>query len=177
MSGFADGTQVRVVSDETWKGRHGPIRSGDLLGGEHYDARLALPGWAEADYDDAGWELAWPDPGPVGQIVPTPCEPVEVVGEVHPQSEHRWLPGSRTVGRGAQGGRDRAQAPPRRTPHGTLAHERALRSGGGDRGGEHQSASRRRAERKRDVLDSGRVHFDPVAAHFIFLFASVPVRF
>ncbi len=99
---LADGTQVRIRSDETWKGRHGAIRSGDLLGGEHYDARLELPGWAEADYDDTDWEAAWPDPGPTGDIVATPCEPVLVLGEVHPVSVQPTLPGSRIMDLGEE---------------------------------------------------------------------------
>ncbi len=92
---LGDGSQQRVVSDETWRGRHGPIRSGDLLGGEHYDARWALTGWAEPDYDDTGWELAWPDPGPAGAVVATPCEPVRVRGEVEPVAITSGRPGSR----------------------------------------------------------------------------------
>ena len=92
---LADGSVLRVGSDESWRACFGPVRSGDLLAGERYDARDALPGWSEASYDDSGWERAWPDPGPTGALVSTPCEPVralrEVPGTVRPGRPGSWL--------------------------------------------------------------------------------------
>lgn len=99
---LAGGERVHVVSDERWRGRHGPIRSGDLLAGELYDARFELPGWAEPDYDDGDWEPAWPDPGPAGAVVPTPCPPVRRLGEVAPVRQHEVDPGSRVVDLGEE---------------------------------------------------------------------------
>ena len=90
---LADGSVVRVGSDETWRARSGPVRAGDLLAGERYDAREALPGWAEAAYDDRGWERAWPDPGPSGELIATRCEPVRVLREV-PGQVRAGRPGS-----------------------------------------------------------------------------------
>lgn len=90
-----DGSVVRVGSDHTWRARFGPVRAGDLLAGERYDARDALPGWAAAAYDDGRWEPAWPDPGPSGRLVATRCEPVrgvrEVPGVVRPGRPGSWL--------------------------------------------------------------------------------------
>ncbi len=61
---FADGGATELVTDETWKVHESPITPlgrgtafGDY-GGEHYDARLALPGWNQADLDDSGWPAA-----------------------------------------------------------------------------------------------------------------------
>lgn len=92
---LADGSVVRVGSDHTWRARFGPVRAGDLLAGERYDARDALPGWSEASYDDAGWEQAWPDHGPAGELVATVCEPVralrEVPGVVRPGRSGSWI--------------------------------------------------------------------------------------
>jgi alpha-L-rhamnosidase len=90
---LADGSVVRIGSDETWRARCGPVRAGDLLAGERYDARDALPGWAEAAYDDSGWERAWPDAGPAGALVATTCEPVRVLREV-PGQARAGRPGS-----------------------------------------------------------------------------------
>lgn len=73
------GEVVRLGTDHHWKARFGPVRSGDLLGGEWYDQRDSLGDWAAAAYDDRDWEYAWPDPGPSGALVATPCEPVRVV--------------------------------------------------------------------------------------------------
>ncbi len=97
-----DGTQLRVASDETWRGRHGPIRSGDLLAGELYDARHQLGDWTSPAYDDGDWELAWPDPGPSGRIVSTPCEPVRALAAVPPVSVQPGRPGSRIVDLGEE---------------------------------------------------------------------------
>ncbi|HUR50405.1 MAG TPA: family 78 glycoside hydrolase catalytic domain [Acidimicrobiales bacterium] len=77
-----NGEVIRRGTDHHWKARFGPVRSGDLLGGEYYDARDALGDWAAAGYDDREWEFAWPDPGPQGTLVATPCEPVRVVSEI-----------------------------------------------------------------------------------------------
>ena len=94
---LVDGTQVRLLSGPHWRGAFGPIRSGDLLQGELYDARYELGAWTEPGYDDSGWEPAWPDPGPAGAVVGTPCEPVRVVGLVEPASVRPGRPGSRIV--------------------------------------------------------------------------------
>ena len=102
VADLADGSQVRVVSGPHWRSCAGPIRSGDLLGGELYDARYETPGWTEAGFDDSAWDLAWPDPGPAGVIVPTPCEPVRVVGEVAPVAVRPGRPGSTVVDLGEE---------------------------------------------------------------------------
>lgn len=76
------GEVIRLGTDHHWKARFGPVRAGDLLGGEFYDDRDSLAEWADAAFDDADWEFAWPDPGPGGELVATPYEPVRVVGEI-----------------------------------------------------------------------------------------------
>ena len=49
---LSDGRTVTVVSDGAWKHRFGPLLDNDLLMGEAYDARLEMPGWDVARYDD-----------------------------------------------------------------------------------------------------------------------------
>jgi len=51
----ADG-QVIVASDGDWKTTTGPILKSDMKDGETYDARLELPGWAKAGFDDSAWQ-------------------------------------------------------------------------------------------------------------------------
>ncbi len=51
-----DGAREQIVSDESWKATRGPIISNDIYDGEEYDARLELPGWASAGFDDSAWE-------------------------------------------------------------------------------------------------------------------------
>ncbi len=52
---YTDGRVQWVCSDETWKAGTGPIRAADIYNGESYDARLDMPGWSCAGFDDAGW--------------------------------------------------------------------------------------------------------------------------
>ena len=54
---YEDGSTQVVASDLTWKYSKGPVLFADIYDGETYDARLAMPGWNEADFDDASWRL------------------------------------------------------------------------------------------------------------------------
>lgn len=65
---FIDGTEVSVISDETWKISDGPIRHNDLYGGERYDARLEKTGWPCPDYNDADWRGAIGKASPGGKL-------------------------------------------------------------------------------------------------------------
>lgn len=77
---------VRVVTNPLWRVSSGPILESDLLMGESYDARLALPGWSEPEYDDTGWLSArvFADPGI--DICASPAPPVRRIEEIHPVS-------------------------------------------------------------------------------------------
>ena len=52
---LADGREMRVVSDESWRATTGPVLASDLYDGETYDARLEMPGWSSAGFDEAEW--------------------------------------------------------------------------------------------------------------------------
>ncbi|HEY7296013.1 MAG TPA: family 78 glycoside hydrolase catalytic domain, partial [Dehalococcoidia bacterium] len=53
---YADGSRQVVCSDEHWRASGGPILASDLYDGETYDARLEMPGWDTAGFDDFGWQ-------------------------------------------------------------------------------------------------------------------------
>jgi len=56
---FTDGAREIITTDKSWKVTgDGPIREGDLLMGETYDARKELPGWTKPNFNDANWESA-----------------------------------------------------------------------------------------------------------------------
>lgn len=61
----AEGPLMTVYSDSMWKHAYGPILESDLLMGESYDARLEMPGWDRAGFDDSAWlpAVEFPDPG------------------------------------------------------------------------------------------------------------------
>jgi alpha-L-rhamnosidase len=53
---YTDGSREIVASDETWRATVGPIRRSDFQDGEDYDARLEIPGWNSAAFDDSSWQ-------------------------------------------------------------------------------------------------------------------------
>ena len=56
---YADGGAADFVrTDGSWKASGGPVKASDLLMGENYDARLAMPGWDKPGFDDHGWKPA-----------------------------------------------------------------------------------------------------------------------
>ncbi|MCO5053696.1 MAG: glycoside hydrolase family 78 protein [Verrucomicrobiae bacterium] len=58
---YSDGARETVSTDVTWKtSGAGPIREGDFLMGEFYDARRETTGWTKMGFDDAQWESAIP---------------------------------------------------------------------------------------------------------------------
>jgi alpha-L-rhamnosidase len=56
---YTDGTTSQIVSDENWKlTANGPIRANNEFDGEVFDARMEMPGWNQAKFDDSRWERA-----------------------------------------------------------------------------------------------------------------------
>lgn len=55
---YADGSRETIITDPSWKVTTGPILEADMLMGEVYDARLEMPGWSTAGYDDSQWSSA-----------------------------------------------------------------------------------------------------------------------
>ncbi|MEI6195016.1 MAG: glycoside hydrolase family 78 protein [Verrucomicrobiota bacterium] len=56
---YTDGSREIVPTDKSWKVTgDGPVREGDFLMGEFYDARKEMPGWAKPGFDDTKWEPA-----------------------------------------------------------------------------------------------------------------------
>ncbi len=97
---FADGTAEVVATDGAWRVARGPWVYSDLLKGEHYDARLALPGWDAPGFDDAPWAPAGVGPGtaavPRGARIP----PVRVTRRLAARAVTRAPDGSFVVDMG-----------------------------------------------------------------------------
>ena len=56
---YTDGSHEIVVTDKSWKVTgDGPIREGDFLMGESYDAQKEFKGWANSGFDDSQWDAA-----------------------------------------------------------------------------------------------------------------------
>ncbi|MBQ0009490.1 MAG: family 78 glycoside hydrolase catalytic domain [Ruminococcus sp.] len=76
---YEDGTEIVIPTDPTWKSSHGPIVFNGIRNGEHYDARLELDGWTEADYDDSAWEGTKIMKSPGGLLTAMEMEPIRAV--------------------------------------------------------------------------------------------------
>jgi len=81
---YESGRTERVVSDTGWKTTMGPVLASDIYGGETYDARRELSGWASAPFDDRAWTpVALVEPPPAG-LVASMSPPVRRVRELRP---------------------------------------------------------------------------------------------
>ena len=55
MIDYTDGSTQMVATASDWKAAFGPILESDMQAGEVYDARLEMPDWSRAGFDDSGW--------------------------------------------------------------------------------------------------------------------------
>lgn len=83
---LADGTSVKLESDENFKTAPSPIYFDDLRCGEFYDARLEQDGWCSPGFDDSTWKNAIPAPKPRGEALLCDVEPIVVTHEIEPVS-------------------------------------------------------------------------------------------
>ncbi len=88
-----DGSELRIASDGSWRTAHGPTRYDNINIGETYDARFAIPNWAEADFDDGSWQLATVVEPPAGRLLAQSHEPIAIVEQRDTVSESQPSPG------------------------------------------------------------------------------------
>jgi alpha-L-rhamnosidase len=88
-----DGTTTRIVTNNGWRWRVGPIRGQDLLEGEEYDARHEIPHWAEVGCDEQGFAPVLSHDWPDTRLVPAPNAPVRAVKEIAPIADPVQVPG------------------------------------------------------------------------------------
>lgn len=84
---YNDGTKQIIVSDRTWKlTNKGPIRFNNEWDGEEYDARMEMPGWTEADFDDKMWMPVELVTAPKGKLVAQKNANMQIMEIVKPVS-------------------------------------------------------------------------------------------
>jgi alpha-L-rhamnosidase len=84
---YTDGSKTKILSDESWRMTDkGPIRRNNEFDGEEYDARMELPGWDTASYDDSTWEPVQLVAAPGGAIKSQIIEPMKITHIIHPVS-------------------------------------------------------------------------------------------
>ncbi|GHF26580.1 alpha-L-rhamnosidase [Pseudolysinimonas yzui] len=101
---FADGRTLAIVTDRNseWLTTiDGPILGHSIYGGETYDARREIAGWAEAGLDVAAsgarWKRAIPVEPPGGVLQAQQLEPIRIVDELRPVAVHRVGPESQVL--------------------------------------------------------------------------------
>jgi len=81
---YKDGKQQIIGTDGDWKSTTGPILMSDIYNGETYDARLELPGWSDASYDDKDWKRVTLLETPKQALVAPAGPPVREIQEIKP---------------------------------------------------------------------------------------------
>ena len=91
---FEDGSTRDISTDESWKTHDGPITFSCIYGGEDYDARLEMPGWDKAGFNDNGWQpvSGWIE-APGGEMVAQFSPPVKVQETLRPVKVNQPKPG------------------------------------------------------------------------------------
>lgn len=92
---YEDGARETIASDSSWKAAAGPIRTSTLYNGETYDARLEMPGWASAGFDDHAWKHAeaW-QVGDIPLLVASASPPVRKTQELPAKTVAEPSPGA-----------------------------------------------------------------------------------
>ena len=73
---YESGEIVRIYSDPTMRTAPSPVIYNDYHLGEHYDARLEIPGWDTLEFDDSAWATAEVAPSPRGEGRLCDVEPI-----------------------------------------------------------------------------------------------------
>ena len=81
---YHDGTVDHINSDETWKYSTGAITFDGIRNGEHYDARLEMPGWNKSGHIDQSWTESYEVAGPTGKLSAQIMPPIRIVEEIKP---------------------------------------------------------------------------------------------
>jgi len=84
--------EVKVISDNSWLTKQGPILFDGIRNGETYDARVEMPDWNKPDFDDNDWLKAVEVEGPQGKLSAQVIEPIKEMVRVKPISVNEVEP-------------------------------------------------------------------------------------
>ncbi len=90
----ADGSGVRICSDESWQGSGSPLTFNCLYDGEDYDARLEQDGWDSPGFAARSWRPVHLVPSPGGRLVPVPHQQGRIVETIRPVAMSEPRPGT-----------------------------------------------------------------------------------
>lgn len=79
---YMDGSNEIITSGTDWKTSLSPIIFNSIYTGEHFDARLAQPGWNLPGFDDSNWKDAVHATAPSNNICAQILRPIRDVDEI-----------------------------------------------------------------------------------------------
>lgn len=92
---YNNGEIEHIVSDDSWKlTSNGPIRANNEFDGEEYDARMEMPGWTAAGFDDTNW-IGVEKVSPPEGILEAQLNPnIQIMETLKPVSLSEYAPGT-----------------------------------------------------------------------------------
>jgi alpha-L-rhamnosidase len=90
---YEDGSRETVATDASWKAAYGPLREADIYMGTAYDARLEMPGWSSAGFDDSQWQAVDVTERVDAKLEAHRGEPVRRIEEIAARDVRELAPG------------------------------------------------------------------------------------
>lgn len=90
---FNDGSTSTIRTDDSWHYASGPITFNNIYGGEDYDARKEVKGWASNEFEDGDWDNVVYAKNPGGKLKSQLMPPVKVSNTIQPIAEINSEPG------------------------------------------------------------------------------------
>ncbi|MGJ7031862.1 family 78 glycoside hydrolase catalytic domain [Niabella hirudinis] len=81
---YTDGSEEIISTDRSWKTALSPVIFNSIYTGEHYDARLEIPGWNQPGFDDSKWNTATDRAAPSQLIAAQALHPIRDVENITP---------------------------------------------------------------------------------------------
>ncbi len=79
---YDDGTTETITSGKDWKTALSPVIFNSIYTAEHYDARLEIPHWNEASFNDSSWKEVEYSRASTANIVAQVLHPIRNVEEI-----------------------------------------------------------------------------------------------
>lgn len=93
MITYQDGSSEVIATDASWKTASSPITYNDIYGGEDYDARLEIPNWNKANFDDSSWGHSLIAEKPGGKLKAQLMPAIKVTKTIEPITVTNPQPG------------------------------------------------------------------------------------
>lgn len=87
---YSDGSTQVVATDQSWRTATGPFLQDNIYSGDTYDARLEMPGWELAGFDDSKWQHATATSAPSPILKAQSMPPIRTEETLRAVDFHSW---------------------------------------------------------------------------------------